>query len=93
VKWTVWTILIAFAAPGIFVRTAQACAVCFGDPNSNMARSALVGVLFLGVVILSVLVTIASMAICWYKRAKRLESQWLTDEMNQQSTSDSRNET
>lgn len=82
-KWTAWTILFAFAALGVFARTAQACSVCFGDPNSNMARSALLGVLFLGVVILSVLVTIASMAVCWSKRARRLESQWLTDDLSE----------
>jgi len=53
----------------------MACAVCFGDPDSDMAKSALAGVFFLGAVILGVLVTIASLAVSWSIRARRLQQQ------------------
>lgn len=64
----------------VIVEPAAACSVCFGDPDSNMARSAVIGVLFLAAVIVSVLATIASLAVCWSRRAKLLESQAAADQ-------------
>lgn len=49
-----------------------ACSVCFTDPDSPMTRSALLGVLFLGGVIVSVLVSIVFVARSWVKRAQSL---------------------
>jgi hypothetical protein len=53
----------------------QACASCFGDPNSHLTIGAFAGVLFLLGVILAVLGAIFGVAIYWNKRARRLEVQ------------------
>lgn len=51
---------------------AAACAVCFGDPHSDMARSAVRAVLFMVAVTGAMLVSIAAVAITWSRRARRL---------------------
>lgn len=53
-------------------REALACAVCFGDPESNMTQSALLGVYFLGAVIGGLLICIASFAVRWTLRARAI---------------------
>jgi len=49
-----------------------ACAVCFGDPASAMSRGVVAGAGFLMGVVLVVLGGIATAAIVWSRRAKRL---------------------
>lgn len=51
-----------------------ACAVCFGDPHSSMTRGAMMGVLFLLGVVIFVLSAIASVAVVWMQRARKLQS-------------------
>jgi len=53
-----------------------ACSVCFGDPDSDMAKGAVSGVLFMIGVISCVLVGIASVAGVWIVRARRLARQF-----------------
>ncbi len=53
-------------------RMAQACSVCYGDPNSTLSKGALVGVAFLAAVITMVLVFIVLIARDWLKRAQAL---------------------
>jgi hypothetical protein len=53
---------------------AWACAVCFGDPNSPMVKSANTAILFLLAVIGSVLGGFASLFLCWGRRARRQDS-------------------
>lgn len=53
-------------------QAAWACAVCFGDPDSDLAKGAVRGVVFLAVVIGGVLVSIAGIATSWFVRARRL---------------------
>lgn len=55
---------------------ALACSVCFGDPDSDMAKGAVSGVLFMIGVISCVLVGIASVAGVWIVRARRLARQF-----------------
>jgi hypothetical protein len=51
---------------------AQACSVCFGDPNSGMSKGIKAGVLLLILVVSGVLGGIASVVISWSRRAKAL---------------------
>lgn len=51
---------------------AEACGVCFSDPNSSLTKGALMGVAFLGLVIVTVLCLIVAVARSWIKRAKHL---------------------
>ena len=59
----------------IATERAQACAVCFGDPDSRMAKGAAAGVLVLVGVISAVLVGVASVGVCWMQRSRRLDRQ------------------
>lgn len=51
---------------------ASACAVCFGDPESDLARGAVRGVIFMVGVITMVLAGIGFVAISWSRKARRL---------------------
>lgn len=51
---------------------AIACAVCFGDPNSAMAKGATAGILVLLGVIGTLLLSIIGVIVFWSLRAKRL---------------------
>lgn len=51
-----------------------ACSVCFGDPNSSMTKGAMMGVFFLLGVVVFVLGVIASVAVVWARRAKKLQA-------------------
>lgn len=52
---------------------AQACSVCFGDPDSDMTRGALWGVIVLGAIVYSVLIGGVALGVTWFVRARRLE--------------------
>lgn len=54
-------------------KTAKACSVCLGDPNSPMVKSVNTGVWFLLVVIGTVLVGFASLFLFWRKRAAQVQ--------------------
>jgi hypothetical protein len=51
---------------------ARACSVCYGDPDSDMARGAVYGVAFMIGIVAFVLVGIASITGVWIVRARRL---------------------
>ena len=55
----------------------MACSVCFGDPKSLQSRGLFFGVCFLLGVVIFVLGGVASTAITWARRAKKLEDQGL----------------
>lgn len=67
-----WTGFLAAACALSAAPAARACAVCFGDPDSDMAKSAVAGVMFLGAVVVCMLAGVASLATCWAARAQRL---------------------
>lgn len=50
---------------------ASACSVCFGDPNSDMARGVTAGVLTLAGIIGFVLLGIAGTGLLWLQRGRR----------------------
>lgn len=57
----------------------QACAVCFGDPDSRMVKGVVAGVLVLVGVISAVLAGVASVGVCWMQRSRRLDRQLAED--------------
>lgn len=64
----VLSILFVYTA----VERASACAVCFGDPESQMAKGVVAGVLVLVGVIGMVLLGLVSMGVLWALRSRRL---------------------
>lgn len=65
----------ALLAPALFAESVQACAVCFGDPNSGLVKGAKAGMIVLGVIVYFVLFTFAGVAGFWALKAKRLAAQ------------------
>ncbi len=65
-----------FAVIALFVcstvERASACAVCFGDPDSRMAKGVVAGVLVLVGVIGMVLVGMTAIGVWWVLRSRRL---------------------
>jgi len=66
-----------WAAPVVAVvlatsEPAEACSVCFGDPNSLMAKGAVMGVVVLLGVVGCVLGGMAGTGIYWIRRGRRL---------------------
>ncbi len=64
--------LLAVAAVVCITDRAAACAVCFGDPDSAMAKGVVAGVLTLVGVVGFVLVGIACTGLSWIQRSRRL---------------------
>jgi len=58
---------------------ARACSVCYGDPDSDLARGAVQGVIFMIGVVAFVLVSIATVAGVWIARARRLSREIESD--------------
>ena len=64
----VWTgLLVALMAEPVL-----ACAVCHGDPDSELVRGARAGVIVLAVIVYLVLFTMLGVAGTWMMRARRL---------------------
>lgn len=53
--------------------SAHACPVCFGDPNSDMARGAKWGIIVLGIVIYGLLMGMVGVGVTWFVRARKLQ--------------------
>lgn len=66
---TIAALILPAAAP-----VAQACPVCFGDPDSAMAQSAGTGILVLLGVVAFVLGSIVTIGGCWIVRAHKLNA-------------------
>lgn len=68
----------ALAAIGLsvlaFPSTVTACSVCFGDPESSMAKGAVAGVATLFGVVAFMLCSIAGVALFWVQRGRRMMS-------------------
>lgn len=62
----------AAVASGVMIpEVARACAVCYGNPESDMAKGAAAGVLVLMGIVVSVLGGIVGVTIFWVRRARR----------------------
>lgn len=70
--WRSWAFLLTI----VLLRAAEpqvlACSVCFGDPESAMAKGAVMGVLTLGGIIGSVLLMIVGTGAFWLHRSMKL---------------------
>lgn len=67
-NWLALTGLLIAAAP----RATAACAVCFGDPDSDMVRATKIGMIILGVIVYGILCTFVGIAGFWAFKARRL---------------------
>lgn len=67
----VW-LIAACTAVGLWADRALACAVCFGDPESDMARGVVMGVLVLVGVVGTVLAGFVGTGLFWMQRSRRL---------------------
>ena len=56
----------------LVTRPAAGCSVCYGDPDSEMVRGALMGVYVMVGVVTSVLACVAGTGLFWLQRARRL---------------------
>ena len=65
-------LVLAFLNP-LVQHSALACAICFGDPNSQMSKGVIAGVVVLVGVVGSVLGGILAVSFSWIARARRLE--------------------
>ena len=65
----------ALLVMGIGTERAMACAVCFGDPSSDMAKGAVAGVLTLLGIISFVLVGVAGTGLYWVRRGRRIAAE------------------
>lgn len=62
----------AAVAIGVMIpEVARACAVCYGNPESDMAKGAAAGVLVLMGIVVSVLAGIIGVTLFWMRRARR----------------------
>lgn len=65
---------IALSLVFLHPASAEACAVCFGNPNSMAVKSANAAVLFMLVVVSALLVGFAGMFLSWARRDRRWSS-------------------
>lgn len=63
---------VAFAMLTLAAQQAAACAVCFGDPDSDMSKAAVWGVATLFGIVGSVLTGIAGVGLFWHQRSRRM---------------------
>lgn len=68
------TVLVAAAILAI-PAAAEACSVCFGDPDSRLTRGAFAGVVTLIGIVGFVLVSIAGTSVFFVRRARMLASE------------------
>lgn len=75
-RWGVRLVALALLAGG---SSAQACAVCFGDPDSPMAKGVIAGVFVLLGAVAVVLVGVAGTSLFWVRRGRRLSGPTAVD--------------
>ncbi len=64
--------LVAMASLLLVQNGARACAVCFGDPDSDLTKGAFAGVLVLFAIIMTVLVGLVGTGLYWNQRSRKL---------------------
>ena len=64
-------LLVLSATLLINLDPAVGCPVCFGDPDSEMARGAMWGILVLGIVVYGVLMGMVGIGATWYIRDRK----------------------
>lgn len=71
----IFSVLATFALLALLSPGAQACSVCFGDPNSSLSKGAVAGVGVLLVVVLGVLGFVAAFFVHVARRSAALNAQ------------------
>ena len=66
------TLVTGLVALVLAAQPASACAVCFGDPNSQLVKGAKAGVIVLAVIVYFVVFAMVGVAGFWTIRARRL---------------------
>jgi len=66
--------LIAAVVWGAVASTVRACSTCYGDPDSAMAKGAVMGVYVMIGVVSFVLAGIAGTSLYWMQRSRRLSA-------------------
>lgn len=74
-KRALFIVVVLMAVLGIALDRAAACSVCFGDPNSSMAKGAVAGVYVMLCVVGAVLVGMGGTCLFWIQRSRRLVQQ------------------
>lgn len=64
--------IIAILALLIGAQTASACSTCFGDPDSQMVKGAVMGVYVMIGIVSSVLAGFTCTGLFWIRRSRRL---------------------
>lgn len=67
-SWVAAVILVCLST----ARPAWACAVCFGDPNSDMVKGANAGIIVMLVIVYTLLLGMAGIAGFWAFKARRI---------------------
>lgn len=70
----------AVAVLALWVGQADACSVCYGDPNSPMTKGMTAGIWVLLGCILTLLTGFASLFLYWMSRSRRLSALELVSE-------------
>ena len=68
------SIIFGFVLMGLMGPAAQACSVCFGDPNSSLSKGAVAGVSVLLLVVLGVLGGVAAFFVHVSRRSAALSA-------------------
>lgn len=68
-RWSSCIVVLALLATAT---NTQACAVCFGDPDSPMSKGVVAGVFVLLGAVVMVLVGVAGTSLFWVHRGRRL---------------------
>ncbi len=69
-RWRVFASTYLFAV--LAAQPVWACAVCFGDPNSDMVKGAKAGVIVLAVIVYGVVLTMVGVAGFWAFKARKI---------------------
>ncbi len=64
------------AVLGFLADSVAACAVCYGDPDSEMVRGAFMGVVVMIGVVSAMLACIAGTGLFWMHRSRKLNADW-----------------
>ena len=70
VRKYLWAVFLTFVHL-VGTTPVAACSVCFGDPNSDMAKGVTAGITVLLGVVVTVLLSIIGVMLFWIRRARR----------------------
>ena len=72
-KPTTPLLLLAACVMLAMPQLAHACATCFGDPDSNIAKGAFSGVMVMALILYGVMMCMAGTTFLWWRRSRRID--------------------